>query len=151
MFRSWQRKQHGKSIKFRENFSFHNLISMQKSLGKLVLKMHHLYVAELDRCGAPARMVGPFLVYRTQWKNLLATVPFMVSPHFDGYESKWLLNSLIDLSNYRPYDFTFILNTYRKSSSLLFCFQNCSYLFWEKNGIVIKKSFWNSRLKDNFW
>ena len=37
---------------FVENFSFHNLISMQKSLGKLVLKMHHLYVAELDRRGA---------------------------------------------------------------------------------------------------
>ena len=51
---------------FVENFSFHNLISMQKSLGKLVLKMHHLYVAELDRCGALARMVGPSLVYRTQ-------------------------------------------------------------------------------------
>ena len=37
-------------------------------------------------------------------------------------------------------------------TALLFCYQNCSDLLWEKNVlIVIEKNFWNSRLKvENF-
>ena len=38
---------------------------------------------------------------------------------------------------------------------LVFCFQNCSDLLWEKIVLVIKRNFWNSRLKaeilQNFW
>ena len=38
---------------------------------------------------------------------------------------------------------------------MVFCYQNCSDLLWEKNVLVIKKNFWNSRLKANnlqfFW
>ena len=38
---------------------------------------------------------------------------------------------------------------------LVFCYQNCSDLLWEKNILVIEKNFWNSRLKaenlQNFW
>ena len=30
---------------------------------------------------------------------------------------------------------------------LVFCYQNCSDLLWEKNALVIKKNFWNLRLK----
>ena len=30
---------------------------------------------------------------------------------------------------------------------LVFCYQNCSDLLWEWNVLVIKKNFWNSRLK----
>ena len=30
---------------------------------------------------------------------------------------------------------------------MAFCYQNCSDLLWEKIVIVIKKNFWNSRLK----
>ena len=33
------------------------------------------------------------------------------------------------------------------SNILVFCFQNCSDLLWEKNCFVIEKNFWNSRLK----
>ena len=39
--------------------------------------------------------------------------------------------------------------------SLVFCYQNCSDLLWENNVLVIKKNFWNSRLKaenlEKFW
>ena len=39
--------------------------------------------------------------------------------------------------------------------NMLFCYQNCSHLLWEKNVLVIKKNFWNSRLKaknlQKFW
>ena len=39
--------------------------------------------------------------------------------------------------------------------TLVFCYQNCSDLLWEKNVLVIEKNFWNSRLKaknlPNFW
>ena len=39
--------------------------------------------------------------------------------------------------------------------NLIFCYQNCSYLLWEKIVLVIKKNFWSSRLKaenlQNFW
>ena len=38
---------------------------------------------------------------------------------------------------------------------LVFCYQNCSDLLWEKIVLVIEKNFWNSRLKaenfQNFW
>ena len=30
---------------------------------------------------------------------------------------------------------------------MVFCFQNCSNLLWEKIVLVIEKNFWNSRLK----
>ena len=31
--------------------------------------------------------------------------------------------------------------------AMVFCYQNCSDLLWEKNVLVIEKIFWNSRLK----
>ena len=34
---------------------------------------------------------------------------------------------------------------------LVFCYQNCSDLLWEKNVLVIEKTFWNSRLKAENW
>ena len=35
--------------------------------------------------------------------------------------------------------------------TMVFCYQNCSDLLWEKNVPVIKKNFWNLRLKaENF-
>ena len=30
---------------------------------------------------------------------------------------------------------------------MVFNYQNCSFLLWEKNVLVIKKNFWNSNLK----
>ena len=37
------------------------------------------------------------------------------------------------------------------SRKMVFCYQNCSNLLWEKNVLVIEKNFWNSRLKaENF-
>ena len=34
---------------------------------------------------------------------------------------------------------------------MVFCYQNCSYLLWEKIVLVIEKNFWNWRLKaENF-
>ena len=40
-------------------------------------------------------------------------------------------------------------------TKMVFCYQNCSDLLWEKIVQVIKKNFWNSRLKaenlQNFW
>ena len=39
--------------------------------------------------------------------------------------------------------------------TMVFCYQNCSDLLWEKNVLVIEKNFWNSRPKaknlQNFW
>ena len=41
------------------------------------------------------------------------------------------------------------------SRRMVFCYQNCSDLLWEKNVLVIKKNLWNSRLKaenlQKFW
>ena len=38
---------------------------------------------------------------------------------------------------------------------MVFCYQNCSYLLWDKIVLVIEKNFWNSRLKtenlQKFW
>ena len=33
---------------------------------------------------------------------------------------------------------------------LVFCYQNCSDILWEKNVLVIEKNVWNSRLKAEF-
>ena len=33
------------------------------------------------------------------------------------------------------------------SKKIVFCYQNCSDLLWEKIVLVIEKNFWNSRLK----
>ena len=33
------------------------------------------------------------------------------------------------------------------TESTVFCYQNCSDILWEKIVLVIKKNFWNSRLK----
>ena len=41
------------------------------------------------------------------------------------------------------------------NEAMVFCYQNCSDLLWEKNVLVIEKNFWNLRLKaenlQNFW
>ena len=43
----------------------------------------------------------------------------------------------------------------KSSISMVFCYQSCSDLLWEKIVLVIQKNFWNSRLKaenlQNFW
>ena len=42
-----------------------------------------------------------------------------------------------------------------QGTRLVFCYQNCSDLLWEKTVLVIEKNFWNSRLKaknlQKFW
>ena len=46
-------------------------------------------------------------------------------------------------------------NPFRRVSEMVFCYQYCSDLLWEKIVLVIEKNFWNSRLKaenfQNFW
>ena len=38
-----------------------------------------------------------------------------------------------------------------EDEGMVFCYQNCSDLLWEKIVLVIEKNFWNSRLKaENF-
>ena len=50
---------------------------------------------------------------------------------------------------------TIICKLYSSPESMVFCYQNCSDLQWEKIILVIEKKFWNSRLKaenlQNFW
>ena len=47
-----------------------------------------------------------------------------------------------------------IIGTWRPTE-MVFCYQNCSDLLWEKIVLVIEKNFWNSRLKaknlQKFW
>ena len=42
-----------------------------------------------------------------------------------------------------------------EDEGMVFCYQNCSDLLWEKNVLAMEKNFWNSRLKaenlQNFW
>ena len=49
----------------------------------------------------------------------------------------------------------FYNNLTRDKVSMIFCFQNCTDLLWEKKVLLIEKHFWNSRLKarnlQNFW
>ena len=62
---------------------------------------------------------------------------------------------LLVLANFSPQKMAWFQNWSRHRLGLVFCFQNCSDLLWEKIVLVIKKSFWNSRLtaenSQNFW
>ena len=46
-------------------------------------------------------------------------------------------------------------NACQSGKEMVFCFQNCSDLLWEKSVVVIEKNFWNSSLKtknlQKFW
>ena len=48
-----------------------------------------------------------------------------------------------------------IIRVFFSMKILVFCYQNCSDLLWEKIVLLIEKNFWNSRLKvenlQNFW
>ena len=56
----------------------------------------------------------------------------------------WLFNSLEEkVSSFRH---TSIIN----SLTMVFCYQNCSDLLWEKIVLVIEENFWNSRLSNLF-
>ena len=50
---------------------------------------------------------------------------------------------------------SFWKKTSENAVTMVFCYQNCSDLLWEKIVLVIEKNFWNSRLKaenlQNFW
>ena len=49
----------------------------------------------------------------------------------------------------------FLFSNCHFNCSMVFCYQNCSDLLWEKIVLVIEKNFWNSRLKaenfQSFW
>ena len=48
----------------------------------------------------------------------------------------------LEHSNWRYNNYLFL-----KARGMVFCYQNCSNLLWEKVVLVIEKNFWNSRLK----
>ena len=56
------------------------------------------------------------------------------------------------LSNVFPFRSLFMVRFFKE---MVFCYQNCSDLLWEKNALVIEENFWNSRLKaknlQNLW
>ena len=82
------------------------------------------------------------------------------NPDFFFHEHKCFGSFILEKSSssWQP---SLIINfrAWRICSSLdvemVFCYQNCSDLLWEKNVLVIGKNFWNSRLKaetlQNFW
>ena len=53
------------------------------------------------------------------------------------------------LSTFPVYEFSNVLNktVIYVTLELVFCYQNCSDLLWEKIVLVIEKNIWNSRLK----
>ena len=78
-------------------------------------------------------------------------------------ESLWRMSSKksTKIMNYNFFSFL-VFWDYRNQGRLMveigemvFCYQNCSDLLWEKIILVIKKNFWNWRLKaenlPNFW
>ena len=67
--------------------------------------------------------------------------------------------TMLDWKNYQQqlrFFFSFLSETFKlqlaetfrwKLKKMVFCYQNCSDLLWEKIVLVIEKYFWNSRLK----
>ena len=54
----------------------------------------------------------------------------------------------VDLRNCRPIRVVFDAWK-KKKKEMVFCYQNCSDLLWEKIVPVIDKNFWNSRPANN--
>ena len=82
-------------------------------------------------------------------------------PMFPGSSSSFaiwcifLCLALIRPKNFRITNVNNFIIKKKKILEMVFCYQNCSDLLWEKNVLVIEKNFWNSRLKaenlQNIW
>ena len=96
-----------------------------------------------------------FLILETWLKNLNGKLPFglVTKPQFanTSVNFSWV-------SFFFSFIFLFILNEkwiciyliscmliFKKNGEMVFCYQNCSDLLWEKMVLVVKKNFWNSR------
>ena len=70
------------------------------------------------------------------------------------FEQKQLLNGNVILQSLGNLWASCVV-IYDCHTKMVFCYQNCSDLLWEKIVLVIEKNFWNSRLKaenlQNFW
>ena len=71
--------------------------------------------------------------------NLLSTKGQYFSEHISQLQ-------YIQIYLYQAQEFS-IFGSSGKKRTMVFCYQNCSDLLWEKIVLVIEKNFWNSRLK----
>ena len=71
------------------------------------------------------------------WTHLCSNSKFLRSIHIPLHSYIYFIKRKIGLISYIEYWLW----------ELVFCYQNCSNLLWEKIVLVIEKNFWNSRLK----
>ena len=83
--------------------------------------------------------------------------PFFISRYFSieiSFICQLQINKIWILEKY-PNKKEIQSISFDPSREMVFCYQNCSDLVWEKIVLVIEKNFWNSRLKaeklQNFW
>ena len=74
----------------------------------------------------------------------------------DNFETGKLFFLKIEPSNFKKWKITSIfIRENLCTEQMVFCYQNCSDLRWERIVLVIEKNFWNLRLKaenfQNFW
>ena len=62
--------------------------------------------------------------------------PFQIFSEVARY-NKWLIEHYGNMG----------CQVFKRGIEMVFCYQNCSDLLWEKIVLVIEKNFWNSRLK----
>ena len=80
-------------------------------------------------------------------EDYMGRIPISYST-FRCFRHSFLLccNSIYATGNFKQIGF---------EAEMVFCYQNCSDLLWEKIVLVMEKNFWNSRLKaenlQNFW
>ena len=78
-------------------------------------------------------------VFKVCQSELKHPVSVVLSNFYILYNILWVMLTMVECA----------------SSRLVFCYQNCSGLTWERFVLVIEKTFWNSRLKaealQNFW
>ena len=128
---------------FRTNMK--SCVTSLSFLQDLILDCHcQLY--EQFRAQIPIWDMYIIYIYQFRQSQLFSGAPFTI---FVAFWNRLLTSiSLKILSRIKRKKIYILLK-------MVFCYQNCSDLLWEKIVIVIEKNFWNSRLKaknlQNFW
>ena len=91
------------------------------------------------------QLIFSFLVILTKIRKTKNVMNRTKDGIFLGFSDIHIGKVLMILQNYL--NVMPLIQNQMKSMKMVFCYQNCSDLMWEKNVLVIEKNFWNLRLK----
>ena len=116
----------------------------QKKIHGLGIKLHNkttLVLARYLQKRAGSRCFYFLCTKRTQWRKSLWSMQRLHCAQHVTWKAKLARIWVVSF-----FSFNIFFCEMTKSQSMVFCYQNCSDLLWEKIVLVIEKNFRNSRL-----